>query len=186
MLLRGLSSGVFFTLEALVPLMLVTGRDVAPVVTGLAFTGAALAWAASSWVQGRLPERTPRHRLVVVGASIQAGAVAIAVVGSLPGTSPVIAASSMVVAAVGMGLLAPSLTVLSLSHAPTGQQGYASSAMQTNQNLGQILILGVASAVFNAFLGVGSNDHAGYAAAFGLLLVPGVLAALLATRARSA
>ncbi|MFJ2880754.1 MFS transporter [Streptomyces sp. NPDC086796] len=185
-LLRGLSSGVFFTLEALVPLMLVTGRDVAPVVTGLAFTGAALAWAASSWVQGRLPERTPRHRPVVVGASIQAGAVAIAVVGSLPGTSPVIAASSMVVAAVGMGLLAPSLTVLSLSHAPTGRQGYASSAMQTNQNLGQILILGVASAVFNAFLSVGSNDHAGYAAAFGLLLVPGVLAALLVTRARSA
>ncbi|MFE3941825.1 MFS transporter [Streptomyces sp. NPDC059118] len=185
-LLRGLSSGVFFTLEALVPLMLVTGRDVAPVVTGLAFTGAALAWAASSWVQGRLPERTPRHRLVVVGASVQAGAVAIAVVGSLPGMSPVVAASSMVVAAVGMGLLAPSLTVLSLSHAPTGRQGYASSAMQTNQNLGQILILGVASAVFNAFLSAGSNDHVGYAAAFGLLLVPGVLAALLATRARSA
>ncbi|MET9660972.1 MFS transporter, partial [Streptomyces sp. NPDC006510] len=70
-LLRGLSSGVFFTLEAFVPLMLVTDRDVAPVVTGLAFTGAALAWAASSWVQGRLPERTPRHRLVVVGALVQ-------------------------------------------------------------------------------------------------------------------
>ncbi|MFF2008525.1 MFS transporter [Streptomyces sp. NPDC058195] len=184
-LLRGLSSGVFFTLEALVPLMLVTGRDVAPVVTGLAFTGAALAWAAASWVQGRLPQRTPRHRLVVVGASVQAAAVVLAAVGSLPGMPPVIAASSMVVAASGMGLLAPSLTVLSLTHAPHGRQGYASSAMQTNQNLGQILVLGVASAVFNAFLSAGSNDHAGYAAAFGLLLVPGILAAVLATRARS-
>ncbi|MGW1407129.1 MFS transporter [Streptomyces sp. NPDC002403] len=185
-LLRGLSSGVFFTLEALVPLMLVTGRDVAPVVTGLAFTGAAVAWAASSWVQGRLPERTPRHRLVVIGALVQVVAVVIAAVGSLPGMPPVTAASSMVVAAVGMGLLAPSLTVLSLSHAPAGRQGHASSAMQTNQNLGQILVLGVASAVFNAFLGAGSNDHVGYVAAFGLLLVPGVLAALLAGRARSA
>lgn len=79
----------------------------------------------------------------------------------------------MVVAAVGMGLLVPSLTVLSLAHAPTGRQGYASSAIQTNQNLGQILVLGVASAVFNAFLGAGSDEHVGYAAAFGLLLVPG-------------
>ncbi|MFB6815361.1 MFS transporter [Streptomyces sp. NPDC056347] len=183
-LLRGLSSGVFFTLEALVPLMLVTGRDVAPVVTGLAFTGAALAWAAASWVQGRLPEGTPRHRLVVVGASVQVAAVGLAVVGSLPGVPPVTAASSMVVAATGMGLLAPSLTVLSLAHAPQGRQGYASSAMQTNQNLGQILILGIASAVFNAFLSAGSDDHTGYVAAFALLLVPGVLAAVLATRAR--
>ncbi|MFG3531258.1 MFS transporter [Streptomyces sp. NPDC047917] len=185
-LLRGLSSGVFFTLEAFVPLMLVTDRDVAPVVTGLAFTGAAVAWAASSWVQGRLPERTPRHRPVVVGALVQVVAVVIAAVGSLPGVPAVTAASSMVVAAVGMGLLAPSLTVLSLAHAPTGRQGYASSAMQTNQNLGQILVLGVASAVFNAFLSGGSNDHVGYAAAFGLLLVPGTLAAVLAVRARGA
>ncbi|MGW2848875.1 MFS transporter [Streptomyces sp. NPDC001274] len=185
-LLRGLSSGVFFTLEALVPLMLVTGRDVAPVVTGLAFTGAALAWAAASWVQGRLPERTPRHRLVVVGAVVQAAAVVLAAVGSLPGMPPAVAASSMVVAATGMGLLTPSLTVLSLGHAPRDRQGYASSAMQTNQNLGQIVILGIASALFNAFLSAGSDDHTGYAAAFTLLLVPGVLAAVLATRAREA
>ncbi|MFF8615906.1 MFS transporter [Streptomyces sp. NPDC015350] len=181
-LLRGLSSGVFFTLEALVPLMLVTDRDVAPVVTGLAFTGAAVAWAASSWVQGRLPERTPRHRLVVIGALIQVAAVVVATAGSAPGAHPAVAASSMVVAAVGMGLLAPSLTVLSLSHAPAGRQGYASSAMQTTQNLGQILVLGVASAVFHAFPALGPDDAAGYGAAFALLLVPGVLAVLLAPR----
>ncbi|MFF3394001.1 MFS transporter [Streptomyces sp. NPDC002669] len=179
-LLRGLSSGVFFTLEALVPLMLVTDQDVAPVVTGLAFTGAAVAWAASSWVQGRLPERTPRHRLVMIGALIQVAAVVVATVGSMPGAHPAVAASSMVVAAVGMGLLAPSLTVLSLSHAPAGRQGYASSAMQTTQNLGQILVLGAASAVFHAFPALGPPDAVGYGAAFALLLVPGVLAVLLA------
>ncbi|MFF9569563.1 MFS transporter [Streptomyces sp. NPDC014685] len=181
-LLRGLSSGVFFTLEALVPLMLITDRDVAPVVTGLAFTGAAVAWAASSWVQGRLPERTPRHRLVVIGALIQVAAVLVATAGSVPGTPPAVAASSMVVAAVGMGLLAPSLTVLSLSHAPAGRQGYASSAMQTTQNLGQILVLGVASAVFHAVLSLGPSEAVGYGAAFALLLVPGALAVLLAPR----
>jgi hypothetical protein len=85
-----------------------------------------------------------------------------------------------------MGLLVPSLTVLSLSHAPSGRQGYASSAMQTNQNLGQITVLGVSAALFNACVGAGSTDFVGYRAAFGLLLAPSILAALLATRARSA
>ncbi|MFD4946009.1 MFS transporter [Streptomyces sp. NPDC058239] len=185
-LLRGLSSGVFFTLEALVPLMLVTDRDVAPVVTGLAFTGAAVAWAASSWVQSRLLERFPRHRLVVAGALVLAAAVVVAAVGTLPAMPASLAASAMVVAAVGMGLLAPSLTVLSLSHAPSGRQGHASSAMQTSQNLGQITVLGVSSALFNACVGAGSTEFVGYCAAFGLLFAPCVLAAVLATRARSA
>ncbi|MFH8474893.1 MFS transporter [Streptomyces sp. NPDC018000] len=184
-LLCGLGSGVFFTLEAYVPLLLVTDRDAPPVVIGLAFTGAALAWAGSSWVQGRLLERCPRHRLVVAGALVQAVAVALAVAGTLPATPAYTAASAMVVAAVGMGMYAPSLTVLSLTHSPPGRQGYASSAMQTAQNLGQVTVLGLSSALFNACLGAGSSDAVGYSAAFGLLLVPCTLAALLAARARS-
>ncbi|MFI6863014.1 hypothetical protein ACIBKZ_24490 [Streptomyces sp. NPDC050421] len=47
-------------------------------------------------------------------------------------------------------------------------------------------VMGVAAAVFNLFLGFGSADLPAYAAAFGLLLVPSVLAASLAVRARSA
>ncbi len=185
-LLCGLGSGVFFTLEAYVPLLLITGRDAPPVVIGLAFTGAALAWAGSSWVQGRLLEHCPRHRLVVAGALVQAAAVALAVAGTRPATPAYTAASAMVVAAVGMGMYAPSLTVLSLTHSPPGRQGYASSAMQTTQNLGQITVLGLSSALFNACLAVGSTDAVGYGAAFGLLLAPCALATLLAARARSA
>lgn len=184
-LLCGMGSGTFFTLEAFVPLLLVTERDVPPLVIGLAFTGAAVAWAASSWVQGRLLERVARHRLVVAGALVLTCAVAVAAVGTLPGVPVYVAASSMVVAAVGMGMFAPSLTVLSLTHSPPGRQGYASSSMQTTQNLGQITILGIASAVFNAGLSSGSNDSVGYGAAFLLLLVPCLLAALLATRTRA-
>ncbi|MFI6285650.1 MFS transporter [Streptomyces sp. NPDC051018] len=184
-LLCGLGSGVFFTLEAFVPLLLVTERGVPPVGIGLAFTGAALAWAASSWVQGHLLNHWPRHRLVVTGALVLAGAVAVAIVGTVPAMSAFVAASAMVVAAVGMGLFAPSLTVLSLSHSPAGRQGYASSAMQTNQNLGQISVLGAASGVFNAFLSIGWGEPAGYGAAFGLLLVPCAVAVLYAVRVRA-
>ncbi|MFF1695915.1 MFS transporter [Streptomyces sp. NPDC058257] len=182
-LLRGLSSGAFFTLEAFVPLFLDTVRHVPAAVTGLAFTGAAVAWAASSWVQGHLLDHWPRHRLVVVGSVILAAAVAIAAAGTLPTMPALTAASALVVAAVGMGLVAPALTLLSLSHSPPGLRGQASSAMQTNQNLGQITIMALSSALF-AGLGTGSSGLGGYAAAFGLLLVPSVLAALLAVRAR--
>jgi MFS family permease len=184
-LLCGLGSGVFFTLEALVPLMLVADRGVPPVAIGLIFTGAALAWAASSWAQGRLLDGYPRERLIVAGALILAGAVAVAAVGTLPAMPAPTAASAVIIAAVGMGLYAPSLTVLSLAHGPSGRQGYASSAMQTNQNLGQVTALGVSSAVLNACLAAGSTDSAGYGAAFGLLLAPCVLAAMLATRTRT-
>lgn len=184
-LLCGMGSGVFFTLEAYVPLLLVTDRGAPPLVIGLAFTGAAVAWAASSWVQGRLLEHWPRHRLVVAGALVQAVAVAVAVAGTTPATPAYTAASAMVIAAIGMGMYAPSLTVLSLAHSPAGRQGYASSAMQTTQNLGQTAVLGVSSALFNACLGSGATDAVSYGAAFGLLLAPCIVAALLAARARS-
>ncbi len=152
---------------------------------GLAFTVAAVVWAAASWVQGRLLENRPRHQLVVAGAVVMVGAVALSVAGTLPGTPKLTGASAMLVAAVGMGLLNSSLTVLSLSHSPPGRQGYANSAMQTNQSLGQITILALSSAVLNACLGVGVSELAGYGAAFGLLLVPTLLIVLLAGRARS-
>ncbi|TXS34881.1 MFS transporter [Streptomyces sp. OR43] len=185
-LLRGLTSGAYFTLEAFVPLLLTTARRVPPVQTGLAFTGAAIAWAGSSWVQGRLQGRVSRHRLVTAGAVVMGAAVAVAAVGTLPGLPALTAAGAMVLAAVGMGMAAPSLTLLSLSHSPPDRQGYASSAMQTSQNLGQMAVMGVAAALFNLLLGFGSADLSAYAAAFGLLLVPSVLAATLAVRARSA
>lgn len=184
-LLRGLTSGAYFTLEAFVPLLLDTARRVPPVQTGLAFTGAAIAWAGASWLQGRLQGRVSRHRMITAGSLVMGVAVVIAAAGTLPGTPALTAAGAMVLAAIGMGMVAPSLTLLSLTHSPPGRQGYASSAMQTSQNLGQMAVMGVSSAVFNLFLGIGSADLAGYAAAFGLLLVPSVLAAALAARARS-
>jgi len=184
-LLRGLSSGTFFTVEAFVPLMLITERQVSAVVSGLAFTGAAVVWAGASWVQGRLLQDQPRHRLVTAGALVMVLAVVLAVAGTFPQLPAATAASAMLVAAVGMGLADPSLTVLSLSHSPPGRQGYASSAMQTNQNIGQIAILALSSAVLNTCLAIGASDLAGYGAALGLLLIPTLLIALLAVRARS-
>ncbi|WP_343244845.1 MFS transporter, partial [Streptomyces sp. SID14478] len=156
------------------------------VVTGLAFTGAALAWAGASWLQGRLQGRVDRHRLVRVGALVMAVAVALAALCTLPAVPAATAGSSMVLAAVGMGLAAPSLTLLSLAHAPADRQGYASSAMQTSQNLGQTLVLALASALFSAVSAAASGQLPAFAGAFVFLLVPIAAACGVAGRARAA
>ncbi|MFD8867885.1 MFS transporter [Streptomyces sp. NPDC059590] len=183
-MLRGLSSGTYFTVEALIPLMLINERGAPAVLIGLAFTGAAVVWAGASWVQGRMESR-PRHLLVAVGALVMAVAVGLAVVGTFNRGPVLIAASAMLLAAVGMGLLAPSLTVLSLSHSPSGRLGHTSGAMQTSQNLGQVTVMALAFATLNTCVAMGASTMAGYGAAFGLLLLPPLLIALLAGRARS-
>ncbi|MEW2132004.1 MFS transporter [Streptomyces sp. NPDC005435] len=183
-LLRALTSGAYFTLEAFVPLMLSTARRVPGTVTGLAFTGAALAWAGASWVQGRLHHRVPRHRLVAVGAAIMAVAVVVAALCTVPAVPSAVAVSSMVVAAVGMGLATPSLTLLSLAHTPAGRQGYASGALQTAQNLGQTLVLMVTSAVFTALSAASTGQLPAFTGAFTLLMLPVAGAGCLAGRTR--
>ncbi|MER6619533.1 MFS transporter [Streptomyces sp. NPDC000931] len=184
-LLRGLTSGTYFTVEALVPLMLITEREVAAVTVGVAFTASAVLWAGASWVQGKALQHVARHRLVTVGALVMAASVALAVVGSLHGVHPLVAAASMPLAAVGMGLLDPCVTVLSLKHSAPHRQGHTTSALQTNMNLGQVVVLALASAVLNACLAAGAGPLGGYAAAFTLLLAPPLLVAALAVRARA-
>jgi MFS family permease len=187
-LLRGLSSGAYFTLEAFVPLLLATERRVPSAITGLGFTGAALAWAAASWAQGRLLRDVARHRLVRAGAAVLVAAILLAIAGSYPDTPAFTAAAALILAGFGMGMLVPCLTVLPLSHSPAHRQGYASAAMQTMQNPGQVTVMGLAAAVFAAASRSGSDSGSGsgYAAVFGLLLLPSLLAVLLAARAQTA
>ncbi|MEI5033236.1 MFS transporter [Streptomyces sp. S1A(2023)] len=183
-LLRGLTSGTYFTVEALVPLMLITERRVAAVTVGVAFTASAVLWAVASWAQGKLLQDVARHRLVTVGALIMAASVVFAVVGSFSGVSPLLAMAAMPLAAVGMGMLDPCVTVLSLSHSAPDRLGHTTSAMQTNMNLGQVVVLAFATAVLNAGLAAGTSRLGGYAITFSLLLVPTLLVAVLAVRAR--
>ncbi|MFD0040673.1 MFS transporter [Streptomyces anulatus] len=183
-LLRGLTSGTYFTVEALVPLMLITERRVAAVTVGVAFTASAVLWAVASWAQGKLLQDVARHRLVTVGALIMAASVAFAVVGSFSGISPLLAMAAMPLAAIGMGMLDPCVTVLSLSHSAPDRLGHTTSAMQTNMNLGQVVVLAFATAVLNAGLAAGTSRLGGYAITFSLLLVPTLLVAVLAVRAR--
>lgn len=180
-LLNGLAAGTFFTLEAMVPLLLNLDGSVPPAATGLAFTGSAVAWAASSWAQSRWLAARPRHVIVAAGAALLAVATGGAAVATATGLPAWIPAATLVVAAVGMGMTGPTLTVLSLAHAPSGRTGYAGSAMQTSQNLGQIGILALGSALLGTAASTGR-----FGPALGVLVVPSLAIVILAARARSA
>ncbi|MER6526855.1 hypothetical protein [Streptomyces sp. NPDC001508] len=159
-------------------------RKVSAVIIGLVFTSASVVRAGASWVQGRVLEAWPRYRLVRLGALVQTGAVAVAVAGTLPGVPPLTAAAAMPLAAIGMGMLEPSLIVLSLAHSRPGRRGHAGAAMQTNQNLGQIGVLGLSTLVLNICWAAGSSGLVGYGVASAVLLVPSALIVLLAGRTR--
>lgn len=165
--------------------MLITERGVAAVTVGFAFTASAVLWAGASWMQGNVLQHVPRHHLVVVGALVMAAAVAFALTGSLEDLPALTAAAAMPLAAIGMGLLAPCVTVLSLSHSPAHRQGHTTSAMQISMNLGQVVVLALATAVLNICLAAGTAPLGGYATAFAILLSAPLLVVLLASRARA-
>ena len=73
------------------------------------------------------------------------------------------------VTGLGMGLLYPSLSVLTLSLSPTAKQGANSSALQLSEAIAVAGVLAVAGALFAALLG--SATPLAYASVFALAWV---------------
>ena len=73
---RGLVSGAFFGAEVYLPYLLTERYAFSPTTAGIALTFAGFAWAATSWLQGRLGDRLPSRTAVVVGSALVVVAVA--------------------------------------------------------------------------------------------------------------
>ncbi|MFI7601258.1 MFS transporter [Actinoplanes sp. NPDC049681] len=179
-LLSGVCSGVYFTLESFVPLLLINYRHVPVSLAGVAFTGATLGWAAASWLQGHVWSAVPRQQLVAVGIATTAIATAVAALGVAAGTPPLTAAVALVAAGAGMGLVAPSLTVLVFAYCRPQEQGRYSGALQVSQSLGQVLTMALAGTLYAA-----AGGAAAFTSIFALLFALAVGARLLAPRTRA-
>ena len=66
-LLRGLLTFAFFTVDAYVALLLVEVRHWSAAAAGIALTAATVSWTAGSWTQARLSVRIPHERFVRLG-----------------------------------------------------------------------------------------------------------------------
>jgi hypothetical protein len=181
-LLSGLASGVYFTLESFVPLLLIDHRQVPASLAGTAFTGATIGWAGASWLQGHLWSGVPRHRLVAAGTAMATVGAAVAVLGVPQGAPRLTAAAALVLAGAGMGLVVPGLTVLAFDYCRPEEQGHYSAALQVAQSLGQVLVMAVAGALYAVGTAGGRAGGGAFTAVFALLSVLALGTRLLAPR----
>jgi MFS family permease len=171
--LRGLAAATFFGGETFLPLLLSQQRGLSPTMAGLVLTGAALTWTFGSWIQSRRWAPS-RPTILRGGAALVAVGVLAAGATVLPAVPVLVGVLGWGAAGLGMGLVYPTLSVLTLELSAPGEQGAASSSLQIADSLFASVVLAVSGAVFGALLASGSVAFlatTAIAGTFGLLAV---------------
>jgi MFS family permease len=146
--LRGLATGAFFAAEVMVPPMLHQERGMSVFAAGLALTGGALTWSFASWLQGR--EVFGRATNLWLGsASLSVGILAMGAV-AFPEVPLQLAYPAWIAAGFGMGLIYPTLSVLTLELSAPGEAGRNSGALQLGESVFSVVSVAVTAALFTA------------------------------------
>lgn len=153
--LRGIAAGAFVAAEVLVPLLLNRERDLSPGTAGLALTAAAVAWSLGSWWQGRDAVTMPRWRIGRYGIGFVAVGIAGSALVAFPVVPVYVVLPTWALAGLGMGLVMPVLSLLTLSASSEGDEGRNSAALQISDALASTVSLAVAGTVFLALIGAG-------------------------------
>ncbi|MCX4387606.1 MFS transporter [Micromonospora peucetia] len=175
--LRGLAAAAFVGAEVVIPLMLSRERGLSPTAAGLVLTTGALAWSAGAWTQGRMPAPRSRATLPRAGLICIAAGTAVVTLAVAPAVPVWVGVLGWAGAGLGMGLLYPSLSVLTLELSAPGEQGRNSSSLQLGDSLFAATVLALTGAVLAAGAAPGPGSYAGtLAVACGLALLGVVLA----------
>ncbi|MFC4149223.1 MFS transporter [Micromonospora mangrovi] len=177
--LRGLASAAFAGAEVVIPLMLSRERGFSPTAAGLVLTVGAVSWSVGSWVQGRLTPPRSAATLPRVGLACIAAGTATVALAVLPSVPVPLAVLGWATAGLGMGLLYPSLSVLTLALSAPEEQGRNSSSLQLGDSLFAATVLALTGAVLAAGAAPGPGS---YAATLAVAAGCGVLGVLLAGR----
>lgn len=183
--LRGLAAAAFFCGEVLIPLLLVSERGLTPVQAGLVLTTGALGWSAGSWYQGderRVSGEAGRVRALRLGLSAIGLGTLVLPLALWPALPIAVVALAWTCAGVGIGLVYPTLSVLTLALAAPTQQGRASSALQLSDSLFSAVVLALVSNMLFALQPWSTT--AAYVAGFGFAAALALGAAVLAARVR--
>ena len=169
---RALVSAAFVGAEVLLPLLLVHERHLSPGGAGLILTVGALGWSGASWVRGRNLLRLSHAGYVRLGGGLLALGMVGAAILVLPDVPAGFGMAFWVLSGSGMGLVYPTLSVLTLELAAPHEQGSASSALQ----VADAVAAAIASSVTGALLWA-LYDVAGLPAYAVVLGLTGLLAA---------
>ncbi len=163
--LRGLVAGAVFGAESVIPLMLTVQHGLGATAAGLPLTGAGLSWALGSWWLGRATDGDPverQVRLLRVGYSCVALAIALMAVTALGGVPWQLAFPAWLIAGLGAGLTMPTSSVLLLKHTTDAERGANSAALQLSDTTMTALTTGFAGVLVAA----AARSAIGYGVAF--------------------
>jgi len=181
--LRGIAAAAFFGTEVFLPLLLSRERGLSPTWAGVALTIGALGWSAGSWYRGRLTAPSP-VRVLRAGMSLLALGIVGAALAISPAVPVPVAMAGWVVAGLGMGLVFPSLSVLTLELSPPARQGVNASALQLCDALFTAATLALGGSLFAALLA--RAPLVAYLSGFVATAALAVLGAVVAGRVRLA
>ncbi|MGG5170664.1 MFS transporter [Pseudarthrobacter sp. J1738] len=181
-LTKGFVAAAFFGAEVYLPYLLIERYHFPPSLAGLSLTGAAVAWASASQIQGRLGTRLPSPLAVRWGSVLLVVALAIVITTAALTFPAPVAIGAWILAGAGMGLMYPRMSVLTLQYSTAQTQGFNTSAMNIADSLGGALSLASTGLVFAAFAAAGASFVAvfvltGVLAAAAVMMSPRVAAA---------
>lgn len=181
-LVRGLVAAAFFGAQIYVPYLLTERFAFTSTLAGLALTGGALAWSASSFVQGHLGARLSSVRAVRIGAGLVLSGVVIVTATTVFALDALLIAGAWGVAGAGMGLMSPRSSALTLALSTPENQGFNSSAMTVADSFGGALIMALAGTAFAATASASGDP---FVVVFLLAAAVGVAAVMLGSRMRA-
>jgi MFS family permease len=184
-LLRGVLTFAFFTVDPYVALLLVDVRGWSAIGAGIALTAATLSWTAGSWTQARLSRRFPPEQFVRVGFPVVA--IGIAGLGAIliPGVPALLAVPIFAFAGFGMGLTYAQFALIVLRDVPIAVQGTGTAGLTLSDVIGTALGTGVAAAAVSTAVRSGLGPGPGIGVAIGVGTVVALLGFLLAPRLRT-
>ncbi|WP_374197676.1 MFS transporter [Microbacterium paraoxydans] len=178
-LVRGVAAAAFFGAQVYLPYLLTDRYNLSPTVAGLSLTGGALAWSLAATVQGRLGARLSSVTAVRIGTGLVfAGIVLTVATAGLRGDALLVAVA-WVLAGMGMGLMSPRTSALTLAMSTPENQGFNSGAMTVADSFGSAMALAVTGTLFTALA-----DTDPFLGVFVLAAVVAFAAAILSSRIR--
>jgi MFS family permease len=181
-LLRGLLTFAFFSIDAYVALLLVQVRGWSAAEAGIALTAATLSWTAGSWIQARLSKRFRPEWFVRVGFPIVAVGLAGLGLILLPDVPALLSLPVFALAGLGMGLTYSQFALIVLRDVPRDSQGAVTSGLTLSDSLGTALGTSVAAAFVSTAVRTGGSPAPGLAAAIAVGTGAAVLGWLLSPR----
>jgi MFS family permease len=180
--LRGLAAGAYIAAEVFVPLMLSMKRGLSPAMAGLSLTAGGVLWAAGSWYQARPTQPFSKPGLLRIGMLFTATGIATCAAVLIPDVPADTAMVGWAMAGFGLGLVYPTLSVLTLDLSKREEQGENSSALQLSDSMFSTAALAIAGSVFAAL--VAESQTAAYVGSFAVAFVLALIGLAGAGRVR--